>query len=164
MPTVSPAVTFRAVLEAGGPSFMPTQILVVPEAVREALGRQVKRVLLTIGGHTERLGLLPLAGGGRHLMLRKSLCKDLGLALGQELSVTLAPDPDPDRVDLPDELLEALAAWPEAQAAYEPLSGAMKRAMVRQIEDAKTPETRARRAVQLAERLARGGHPFRASK
>ena len=141
---------------------MPTQIIVVPDATREALGQAVKRVLMTIGPHTERLGLLPLEGGGRYLMLRKSLCKELGIEIGQELSITLTPDPDPDRVDLPEELLEALAAWPEAQAAYEPLSGAMKRAMVRQIEEAKTPETRARRAVQLAERLARGGHPFRA--
>lgn len=141
---------------------MPTQIIVVPDAVREALGQAVKRVLMTIGPHTERLGLLPLEGGGRYLMLRKSLCKELGIEIGQELSITLAPDPDPDRVDLPDELLEVLAAWPEAQAAYEPLSGAMKRAMVRQIEEAKTPDTRARRAVQMAERLARGGHPFRA--
>ncbi|MDO7874931.1 YdeI/OmpD-associated family protein [Hymenobacter sp. ASUV-10] len=157
----SPAVTFRAVLEHGGPSFMPTQIIVVPETVRETLGKKAKRVLMTIGRHTERLGLLPLEGGGRYLMLRKSLCKELGIEIGQELSITLTPDPDPDRVDLPDELLEALAAWPEAQAAYEPLNGAMKRAMVRQIEEAKTPDTRARRAVQMVEKLARGGHPFR---
>jgi len=159
----SPVVTFRAVLEHGGPSFMPTQILVVPETVREALGsKSLKRVLMTIGPHTERLGLLPLEGGGRYLMLRKSLCRELGIDIGQKLTVTLTPDPDPDRVDLPDELLEALAAWPEAQAAYEPLNGAMKRAMVRQIEEAKTADTRARRAVQMAEKLARGGHPFRA--
>lgn len=158
----SSVVTFHAVLEHGGPSFMPTQILVVPETVREALGKKAKRVLMTIGPHTERLGLLPLEGGGRYLMLRKSLCKDLGIDIGQELSISLAPDPDPDRVDLPDELLEALAAWPEAQAAYELLNGAMKRAMVRQIEEAKTAETRARRAVQLVGKLARGGHPFRA--
>ncbi len=156
------AVSFRAVLEPGGPSFMPTQIVVVPEAVRAALGRGTRRVVCTIGGHAERLGLLPAAGGGRYLMLRKELCQQLGLAIGQEMTLSLAPDPEPDRVDLPAELAEALAAWPEAEAAYQPLTNAMKRAMARHVADAKAAETRARRAVRLAERLARGGHPFRA--
>ncbi|MGI4833393.1 MAG: YdeI/OmpD-associated family protein [Janthinobacterium lividum] len=158
------AVTFRAALEAGGPSFMPTQIVVVPELVLTALGPKTKRVLATLNGAPpERLGLLPLPGGGRHLLLRKSLCQRLGLQLGQTLTVGLAPDPNPDHVDLPDELAEALGAWPEAEAAFHAHTGAMRRAMARKVADAKLPETRARYAVELAERLARGSHPFRAS-
>jgi hypothetical protein len=160
----SPTSTFRAVLEAGGPSFMPTQMLVVPEAVWLALGgKATKRVVATLNGHAERLGLLPLEGGGRYLMIRKELCQQLGLVIGQEVNVGLAPDPNPDHVDLPDELAEALAAWPEAETAFQAQSGAMRRAMARKVADAKRPETRARYAVELAERLARGGHPFRAS-
>ena len=61
-------------------------------------------------------------------------------------------------------LQQALAAWPEAEVAYQPLSGAMKRAMARHVADAKQPETRARRAVEMAEKPARAGHPFRALK
>jgi hypothetical protein len=158
-----PAATFRAVLEAGGPSFMPTQILVVPEAAWLAVGGKVtKRVVATLNGHSERLGLLPLEGGGRYLMLRKDLCQHLGLTIGQEVDVHLTPDPNPDHVDLPDELAEALGAWPEAEAAFARQTGAMRRAMARKVADAKRPETRARYAVELAERLARGSHPFRA--
>jgi len=161
-PDATPAVTFRAVLAAGGPSFMPTQVIVVPEAAWLAVGgKATKRVIATLAGHAERLGLLPLEGGGRYLMIRKDLCQQLGLAIGQELAVSLAPDPNPDHVDLPDELAEALAAWPEADAAFAAQSGAMRRAMARKVADAKRPETRARYAVELAERLARGGHPFR---
>jgi hypothetical protein len=156
-------VTFRAVLEAGGPSFMPTQIVGVPETAWQALGgKSTKRVIATLNGHVERLGLLPLAGGGHYLMLRKDLCQRLGLAIGQEISVQLAADPSPDQVDLPDELAEALAAWPEAEANFLALSGAMRRAIARKVADAKRPDTRARYAVELAERLARGAHPFRA--
>ena len=159
-----PTNTFRAVLEAGGPSFMPTQILVVPEAAWLAVGgKATKRVVATLNGHAVRLGLLPLAGGGRYLMIRKELCQQLGLVIGQAVAVGLAPDPNPDHVDLPDELAEALAAWPEAETAFQAQSGAMRRAMARKVADAKRPETRARYAVELAERLARGGHPFRAS-
>ena len=161
---VNPASTtsFRAVLEAGGPSFMPTQIIVVPEAAWLAVGgRATKRVVATLNGHAERLGLLPQEGGGRYLMVRKDLCQQLGLVIGQEITVGLAPDPNPDHVDLPDELAEALAAWPEAETAFHAQSGAMRRAIARKVADAKRPETRARYAVELAERLARGGHPFR---
>ena len=153
---------FRALLEAGGPSFMPTQIVVVPEAAWLAVGgKATKRVIATLNGHPERLGLLPLEGGGRYLMIRKDLCQQLSLAIGQEIEISLAPDPNPDHVDLPDELAEALAAWPEAEAAFHAHNGAMRRAMARKVADAKRPETRARYAVELAERLARGGHPFR---
>ncbi|NML67681.1 DUF1905 domain-containing protein [Hymenobacter sp. RP-2-7] len=161
--TPAVAATFRAVLEAGGPSFMPTQLVVVPADALAALGPRTKRVLATLNDQrTERLGLLPLPGGGRHLLLRKALCQALGLRIGQELTVSLAPDPHPDYVDLPNELAEALGAWPEAEAAFLAHTGAMRRAMARKVADAKRPETRARYAVELTERLARGSHPFRA--
>ncbi len=160
----TPAATFRAVLAAGGPSFMPTQIVVVPDAAWQAVGgRATKRVIATLNGHAERLGLLPQEGGGRYLLLRQALCQQLGLEVGQELEVTLAPDPNPDHVDLPAELAEALAAWPEAETAFLAHTGAMRRAVARKVADARRPETRARYAVELAERLARGAHPFRAA-
>ncbi len=151
-------------LAAGGPSFMPTQVVAVPEAAWLALGgKATKRVVATLNGHTERLGLLPQQGGGRYLMLRKELCQRLGLAIGDAIEVSLTPDPHPDYVDLPDELAEALAAWPEAETAFLAYSGAARRAMARKVAAARRPETRARYAVELAERLARGAHPFRAA-
>ena len=156
------AIPFRATLELGGPSFMPTQILMVPAEVLEKLGgKAAKRVVCTIRGHALRLGLMPLEGGGRYLMLNKDVCRAVGIALGQELVIEIAPDPNPDHVDLPDELAEALAAWPEAEAAFNAYSGAHRRAMARLVDEAKQRETRVRRAVQLVERLARGLHPFR---
>ncbi|GAA4039816.1 hypothetical protein GCM10022409_27020 [Hymenobacter glaciei] len=155
-------IHFRAVLEPGGPSFMPTQTIVVPIEVLEALGgKATKRVIATIRGHALRLGLLPLEGGGRYLMLNKDVCKAVGIVLGQELEVSMALDPNPDHVDVPDELAEALAAWPEAETAFDNYSGAHRRAMARLVAEAKQPATRARRAVTLVERLGRGLHPFR---
>jgi hypothetical protein len=116
---------------------------------------------VTIRGQALRLGLLLLEGGGRYLMLNKDVCRELGIELGQELDVEIAPDPNPDHVDVPDELAEALAAWPEAETAFNNYSGAHRRAMARLVDEAKQPATRARRAVTLVERLGRGLHPFR---
>ena len=155
-------LTFRALLEPGGPSFMPTQTIVVPAEILEALGgKKAKRVIVSIRGHALRLGLLPLEGGGRYLMLNKDVCRNVGIALGDELEISIAPDPNPDHIDLPDELAEALAAWPEAETAFNNYSAAHRRAMARLVDEARQPATRARRAVTLVERLARGLHPFR---
>ena len=152
---------FRAALEPGGPSFMPTQTIVVPAEVLAALGKATKRVIVTIRGHALRLGLLPLEGGGRYLMLNKDVCAAVDIKLGDELDVSIEPDPNPDHVDLPDELAEALAAWPEAETAFNNHSGSHRRAMARLVDEAKQSETRIRRALKLTENLGRGLHPFR---
>ena len=143
-------------------AYDPDQIEAVPADVLEALGgKATKRVIATIRGHALRLGLLPLEGGGRYLMLNKDVCAAVGIALGDELEITIGPDPHPDHIDLPDELAEALAAWPEAETAFHGYSAAHRRAMARLVDEAKQPATRARRAVTLVERLGRGLHPFR---
>jgi len=156
------ALSFRAQLERGGPSFMPTQVIVVPAEVLVALGgKATKRVVLGVRGQALRLGLLPLEGGGRYLMLNKDICRAAAIELGQWLDLTIAPDPNPDHVDVPDELAEGLAAWPEAETAFEAYSGSHRRAMARWVLDAKQPSTRARRVLTLVERLGKGLHPFR---
>ncbi|GAA3918477.1 YdeI/OmpD-associated family protein [Hymenobacter algoricola] len=153
---------FEALLEPGGPSFMPTQIIIVPLAVVAALGgKSLRRVTGTLNGHPVRLGLQPMNTGERYLMVNKDLCQAMGLQLGQRVRVVLAPDPDPDHVDLPAELAEALAAWPEAEAAFAQYSASHQRGIAYHISTARQPETRARRAVEVAERLALGAHPFR---
>ncbi|WP_167855130.1 YdeI/OmpD-associated family protein [Hymenobacter wooponensis] len=158
---MSDPISFEAYLENGGPSFMPTQIVVVPPLVLASLGSKTKRVMGTLNGHPIRLGLLAQAGGGRYLMINKELCRAAGVQLGQHVRLALAPDPEPDRVDLPAELAEAFEAWPEAGEQFERLSGSMRRAVAQHIATARQAETRARRAVELTERLARGAHPFR---
>ncbi|UYZ62700.1 YdeI/OmpD-associated family protein [Hymenobacter weizhouensis] len=154
--------TFEAPLEAGGPSFMPTQVVQVPSLVLEALGgKGIKRVTGTVNGYPVRLGLLCQAGGGRYLMLNKDLCRSAGIQVGQRVTVALAPDPQPDHIDLPEELTEALAAWPEAEAGFQRLTAGMRRAVAYHVASARQAETRARRTVELVTRLAAGRHPFR---
>ncbi len=151
-------------LEPGGPSFMPTQIVIVPPLVVEALGgKTIKRVVGTLNNHPVRLGLLPATGGGRYLMINKDTCRAAGVQIGQHVTLSLAPDPNPEAVDLPAELAEALAAWPEAEIRFNEYSASHRRAMAQRVATAKQVETRARRAVELAEWLATGRHPSRKS-
>lgn len=153
---------FCTALQAGGPAFMPMQIIVVPLDVVAALGGgQVRRVVVTLNGQTLRLGLHPLKSGERYMMLNQALLQQLGLHPGKTVEVGLSADPTPNHVDLPDELAEGLAAWPEAGAAFECLTPGTKRALAYHIEIAKRPETRSRRVVSVLHQLANGGHPFK---
>jgi uncharacterized protein YdeI (YjbR/CyaY-like superfamily) len=57
---------------------------------------------------------------------------------------------------VPDDLAAALAANPAAQAFFGTLDGPNRYAVLYRVEDAKRPETRARRVAQYVEMLAEG--------
>jgi uncharacterized protein YdeI (YjbR/CyaY-like superfamily) len=59
-------------------------------------------------------------------------------------------------IEVPDDLAEALAAEPEAQAMFEILTRGNRYAVLYRIETAKRPETRRRRIEKFVAMLARG--------
>ncbi|MGW7681222.1 YdeI/OmpD-associated family protein [Kribbella sp. NPDC054772] len=59
-------------------------------------------------------------------------------------------------LEVPDDLAAALAANPKAQAMFEILTSANRFAVVFRVNDAKKPETRARRIAQYVDQLGRG--------
>jgi hypothetical protein len=140
---------------------MPMTVLIVPlEALESLGGKAIKRVICTLNGHSFRLGLHPMKTGERYLMISKEVRQKAGLALGDQITITLIPDPEPDAVDLPEEFAEGLAEWPEAAAGFQQLNPSMKRALAHHISSAVRPETRADRIVKALHRLAAGQHPF----
>lgn len=157
-------LTFQAHLQPNGLGFMPMATIVVPDEVVEALGgKAVKRVIGTLNGHPIRRGLLPLNTGERYLLVSKALRRELNLGAESLVTVTLAPDPDPTYVELPDELAEGLAEWPEAAAAFGKLTPGRQRNLTHYINSAKRTETRAQRVVNLLHQLASGGNLFRST-
>ena len=62
-------------------------------------------------------------------------------------------------IEVPDDLCEALAASPDAQAMWEVLTRTNRFAVLYRVQDAKRPETRARRIAQYVDMLARGDTP-----
>jgi len=69
-------------------------------------------------------------------------------------------------IDVPGDLLEALAASPRAKAMWDVLTRTNRYAVLYRIQDAKRAETRARRISQFVEMLARGEtpHPQKAKR
>jgi uncharacterized protein YdeI (YjbR/CyaY-like superfamily) len=70
-----------------------------------------------------------------------------GVDAGDRVDVTMELDTEPRRVTLPADLRAALAADPTAKSAFAKLSYTHKREYVEWVEEAKRPETRARRII-----------------
>ena len=62
-------------------------------------------------------------------------------------------------LEVPDDLRDAIAASPAAQRMWDVLTRTNKFAIVYRVQEAKRPETRARRIQQFVEMLARGDTP-----
>ena len=62
-------------------------------------------------------------------------------------------------LEIPDDLRDAIAGSPDAQRMWDVLTRTNKFAIVYRVQDAKRPETRARRIQQFVEMLARGETP-----
>jgi len=124
----------------------------VPPAVVAALGGKGRiAVEATFDGVAYR-GSVVSMGGAMVVGVLKDIRTALGKGPGDEVTVTLAPDTAPRTVEVPDDLRTALD---EARltATFTGLSYSHQREYVMWIDEAKKPETRARRITQTVERL-----------
>jgi hypothetical protein len=153
------SVTFRATLETNG---LTATGLEVPDAVVEQLGHGKRPpVRATIGTHTYATTVARM--GGRFLVpVSAENRAAAGVAAGDDLEVTLALDVAPRQVPVPDDLAAALARVPGARDRFEALAPSHRKEHVRSVEDAKKPETRAKRVARVVE--AASGQPSTPSR
>ncbi len=134
----------------------PMRGLVVPPEVVEGLGAGKRpRVRVTLNGHSwsTRIAIMR----GRHLIgLSNANRTAAGVATGDQVEVEVVSEAEPLAVEVPADLVSALAGDPAARAAFDRLTASQQRQHVRVIEAAKKPETRAARiAKAVAELRAR---------
>jgi hypothetical protein len=127
--------------------------LPVPPEVIEALGSGKRpAVVVTIdGGHSYR-STVGVMGGQFLVPLSAEHRTASGLTAGQTVTVSLEVDALPRTVDVPSDLAQALGDA-GVRAAFDALSASRRRALVDPVEQAKTPETRARRVEKAVEAL-----------
>jgi hypothetical protein len=142
--------TFKTtILKADG---MNATGLRVPSAVVDKLraGKRPK-VSVTLKGYTYR-STVAVYGGEFFLPLAAVHRNAAGVDAGQTVQVTVKLDTAPREVDVPKDLAAALRKA-GARAAFDALSFTHRKEHVRAIEEARAPETRARRienAVAMA--------------
>jgi hypothetical protein len=143
-------VKFRAEVELGGKTATGIE---VPEKVVAALGSTKKpAVRVTINGHTYRSTVATM--GGRFMLpLSAENREKAGVAAGDAVDVTVELDTEAREIVVPADLARALKGDAAAKAFFEGLSFSKQRGIVDPIEQAKAPETRARRIEKAMQNL-----------
>lgn len=142
MPTFTTRVTQAEDMNATG--------LDVPAKVVESLnaGKRPK-VTVTINGYTYR-STVSVYGGAYMLPLAKVNREAAGVKGGERVKVTLEVDSAPREVEVPKDFAAALKKA-GLRATFDALAFTHRKEHVRAIEEAKAPETRARRIVKAVE-------------
>ena len=141
---------FRATLETNGRTATGIE---VPTSVVDALAAgKLPPVRVTLHEHTYRTTVARM--GGRFLVpVSAEVRRAAGVIAGDELEVGIELDDAPRTVDVPADLAAALAEAPAAAQAWEKLAYTHQKEWARSVEDAKKPETRARRIAAAVEAL-----------
>ncbi|HEX8811849.1 MAG TPA: YdeI/OmpD-associated family protein, partial [Terracidiphilus sp.] len=114
-----------------------------------------RRVRGTINGFGFRTSLLAVAKGeGYFLVVNKEMQRAAGARAGEEVEIRLEPDVEERPAVIPTQFARILKAEPEMRRWFEKrLSEADRREAGRWIGEAKSTESRSKRAEQMAERL-----------
>jgi hypothetical protein len=132
--------TFRTTIVRDGPMcFIP-----IPFDPRPVFGKVRVPVKVTLNGHTYPSTIASM-GNGPCLPLRRSNREAAGLEGTETLSVTLTLDAAKREIRPPADFTRALKTKAGAWERFRKLSYSHQREHVEAIEDAKKPETRARR-------------------
>ena len=111
---------------------------------KPVFGKVRAPVKVTLNGYTYRSTIADM-GNGPCIPLRRSNREAAGLEGGEKLNVMLQLDEEQREAKPPAELVRALKAAPPAWDRWRELSYSHQREFAESIEQAKKPETRARR-------------------
>lgn len=130
--------------------------ITIPFDVPKTFGTRARvPVRGTINRHPFRGTLFPM--GGKFIMVvNKQLRAAANVKGGDTISLTLERDDEPRTITPPPDLARALRANKTAQAAWDKLSYTHQKEHARAVEEAKRPETRARRIEKAIAELAEG--------
>ena len=142
-----------ATLEARGPA----GAFVLTDDQVAALGQDKKAfpVAVTVNGVTLQLRLARM--GGENLVgLAKAARQQAGVEVGSAYDVAISADAGERTVDVPEDLAAALAADPQAGAAFTALAYSHRKEYVRWVTEAKKEATRADRIAKAVEMVRAG--------
>ena len=140
--------TFTTTIQATGNN---TGIEVPPENVAELGSSKKPAVTVHDSGYTYP-STVAVMGGRFMIPLSKAHREAAGLRAGDMVEVTLELETAPRTTHIPDDLRAALANA-GAEERFDALAFSKRKEFVRQVEDAKTPETRARRIEKIVRQM-----------
>ena len=144
---------FRVVLKG----FEGTEALgiIIPFNVEEVFGTRARvPVTGTINGFAFRSSIFPQGNGVHYMVVNKTMREGAKVRVGDRVEVLLERDDAPRVVKPPPDFARALKASKAASARWEKLSYTHQKEYVKSIEEAKKPETRARRIEKALDQLS----------
>jgi len=149
---------FRVTLEKHEGS--AAALLHVPFDAEKVFGTRGRvPVRCTVNGFTFRSSIFPTGEGTHYMVVNREARAGAGVEAGATITMTMERDAEPRVVRPPAELARALKANKAAQAAWDKLSYTHQKEHARAVEEAKRPETRARRVERAVAELAAGKKP-----
>lgn len=110
----------------------------------------------TINGFPFRSSIFPEGDGTHYMAVNREVREGAGVKGGETVSVVMGRDEEPRTIEPPADFLRALRADSAARETWERLSYTHRKEHVRAVEEAKRPETRARRIEKSIALLAAG--------
>ncbi|MDT7543265.1 MAG: hypothetical protein QOE33_3169 [Acidobacteriota bacterium] len=154
--TKSPTKRFRVLLEKDPAGSVATGIN-IPFDVQKVFGARARvPVRGTINGFPYRSSIFPVRDGKHFMVVNGKIRAATNLKGGEIISVTMERDEEPRVVTPPADFTRALKADQQARTTWDGLSYTHRKEYAQWIEEAKQPETRARRIVKAIEALAAG--------
>jgi len=121
-------------------------------------GRPTHRnAILCFNGDRDRVTLVPGRPGWFRVAFKVELLRAAGVDAGDLIEFSLAPDTASRVPEPPEEMRRAFQSRPELAERWNAHSVALRRQIVRYIEEAKSPDVRTRRSWTFIERLAETG-------
>jgi hypothetical protein len=155
---VMAAKRFKALLEKDANS-EATGILIPFDVLKVFGTRSRVPVRGTINGFAYRGSIFPMGAGKHYMIVNKNVRAGANVKGGETISVVMERDDEPRIITPPEDLARALKSNQQAKAAWEKLSYTHQKEHAQAIEEAKRPETRARRIEKAIAQLSAGKKP-----
>lgn len=146
------AVIYAPRVEPAGPAG-GSALIHLPPFSPQALGKGRKPVTANLNGKAYRSSVFPEDKTRQYMVINAEMRAEAKLSHRQVIAASLIPDREPRSVELPADLAHALDAEPEAKARFARLAVSHQREYVQWIEEARKPETRARRIRETLKKI-----------
>jgi uncharacterized protein YdeI (YjbR/CyaY-like superfamily) len=111
------------------------------------------KVHIEVNDFRYRTSLFPTGRGSHYILVNKKMQKAARIGPGSVAAFVVTPDLSPRELELPKELEHALQEGPALRKWFDRLGYSIRKWLADMVIDAKSPETRKRRAECVAEQV-----------
>jgi uncharacterized protein YdeI (YjbR/CyaY-like superfamily) len=150
----SASKTFNATLEKFSGNGLNWVIARLPIQVEKVWGtRGMLKVRVRVNGFEYRTSLFPTGKGEHYLLVNKKVQKAAKIGPGKDATFVVEPDLEARELQIPPELEQSLKQVRRLKKWFDTLSHSVRKWLSDLVSEAKSPETRRRRAQRVAEQV-----------